>query len=123
MAALEEHVEPYDGSKLIEKIQKRIETNEKFFSLEFFTPYTFSGACNLLEKCQRLSEGKPLFYDVTFNSKNLHLQVASSTQNITKCHTMIQLSSSSLSEESALLLLNDAKRFGLSTVMVIDGGY
>ena len=35
---------------LIEKINKRIENNERWFSLEFFPPKTAQGAANLITK-------------------------------------------------------------------------
>ena len=35
---------------LLEKINKRIESNDQFFSLEFFPPRTKAGAVNLLAR-------------------------------------------------------------------------
>jgi hypothetical protein len=36
---------------LIDKINKRIETKQPWFSLEFFPPKTINGAANLISKC------------------------------------------------------------------------
>ena len=38
------------GERLIEKIKRRIENNELWFSLEFFPPKTVNGASNLISK-------------------------------------------------------------------------
>ncbi|XP_057296002.1 methylenetetrahydrofolate reductase (NADPH)-like isoform X1 [Hydractinia symbiolongicarpus] len=128
MAALcvESGVSTYSKS-LLAKIKERIEHKNKFFSLEFFPPRTPSGTCNLFEKCDRLSRGKPLFCDVTCNiskedndSSQHFVEVASTAQDITQCDTMLQLNASQLTEERALELLWKAKKFGLSTVMAIS---
>lgn len=45
------------GNKsLAEKIRLRIESGEKFFSLEFFPPRTKEGAVNLLARCVQCLE-------------------------------------------------------------------
>lgn len=41
-------LQPMKYISLIEKIQKRIENNDRWYSLEFFPPRTPSGAANLL---------------------------------------------------------------------------
>ena len=46
---------------LIEKINSRIESGDKFFSLEFFPPRTKSGAVNLISRLDRMRAGNPLF--------------------------------------------------------------
>jgi hypothetical protein len=52
---------------LVEKIKARIESKDKFFSLEFFPPRTKSGAVNLLNRVDRMRGGNPLFIDITWH--------------------------------------------------------
>ena len=52
---------------LREKVNSRIESGDKFFSLEFFPPRTKSGAINLLARLERMGEGCPLFVDITWH--------------------------------------------------------
>ncbi len=52
---------------LIEKIKTRIESKDKFFSLEFFPPRTKSGAINLMSRLERMGCGHPLFVDITWH--------------------------------------------------------
>ena len=52
---------------LNDKIKSRIESRDKFFSLEFFPPRTRSGAINLMSRLERMSAGRPLFVDITWH--------------------------------------------------------
>lgn len=52
---------------LIDKIRSRIESKDKFYSLEFFPPRTKSGAINLITRLERMSMGHPLFVDITWH--------------------------------------------------------
>ena len=52
---------------LISKIKSRIESKDKFFSLEFFPPRTKSGAINLMSRLERMGFGHPLFIDITWH--------------------------------------------------------
>ena len=52
---------------LIDQIQNRIASGDYFFSLEFFPPRTPAGASNLIARFDRMSEGGPLFCDVTWH--------------------------------------------------------
>ena len=54
-------------TSLIDKIQSRIASKDKFFSLEFFPPRTKSGAINLMSRLERMSFGHPLFVDITWH--------------------------------------------------------
>ena len=46
---------------LAEKVRARIESKDKFFSLEFFPPRTKAGAVNLMSRLDRMRLGNPLF--------------------------------------------------------------
>lgn len=49
------------------KVVSRIESGDRFFSLEFFPPRTPAGASNLIARFDRLSAGGPLFCDITWH--------------------------------------------------------
>lgn len=55
-------------SNLLDKIQTRIDSGDKFFSLEFFPPRTPAGASNLIARFDRMLQGGPLFCDVTWHA-------------------------------------------------------
>ena len=46
---------------LAEKIRARVESKDKFFSLEFFPPRTKAGAVNLMSRLDRMRSGNPLY--------------------------------------------------------------
>ena len=46
---------------LTEKIRARVESKDKFFSLEFFPPRTKAGAVNLMSRLDRMRSGNPLY--------------------------------------------------------------
>ena len=126
------YTQSFEEFKLINQINNHIESNDKFFSLEFFPPRTPSGVFNLYEKCNHLSKGQPLFCDMSCNmdkneinqgkSKQSFVDIASYTQEITNCDTMIQLNASVLNEEKVVEILNKAKQNGLHTLMVLEDG-
>jgi hypothetical protein len=62
--------------KIIEKIQKKIQDHEPFFSLEFFPPRTVDGGINLISRLDRMAKGGPLFVDVTWGAGGgkMHIQ-------------------------------------------------
>lgn len=113
---------------LITKINNRITSNDKFFSLEFYPPRTLNGTYNLYEKCDRFSKGQPLFCDVSCDKvkddrkSNLSVTIASTARNITMCDTMVQLNAFGLTVEKADEILSNFKDHGLSTIMVLMEG-
>jgi len=113
---------------LLEKINERQTSADKFFSLEFYPPRTRNGACNLLEKCDRLAEGRPLFCDVACDLKtndhgeikeNKSITIASATQDLFGVETMLQLDCARLTEYKALGLLQQAKALGLRNILIM----
>ena len=53
---------------LAEKIRARIESKDKFFSLEFFPPRTKAGAVNLMSRLDRMRSGNPLYIGKTLQT-------------------------------------------------------
>lgn len=121
----------YDVSDvpLIQKIKKKMESNEKFFSLEFFPPRTRDGVANLVNRMDRMNKGKPLFMDVTWHngmssaSKSVcsSMTIASSVVNYCGIDTMLHVSSAGLSYEDMANVLNMAKSNGIRNIMALSG--
>ena len=118
-------------ASLLEKINERQTSADKFFSLEFYPPRTRNGACNLLEKCDRFVEGRPLFCDVTCDLKtndsgeikeSKSITIASATQDLFGVETMLQLDCARLTEYKALDLLQQAKSLGLRNILIMREG-
>ena len=83
----------------LDKIQSRIESKDKFFSLEFFPPRTKSGAINLLSRLERMNGGHPLFVDITWHpagnpdgdSETSSSMIAQSAINYVGLETMLHM--------------------------------
>ena len=70
-----EEARPLEKSQtLIEKIQDHIANKKKFFSLEFFPPRTPNGAVNLVARFDRMSQGGPLFCDITWHPAGMYIK-------------------------------------------------
>ena len=63
----QEHDEKLPKQSLTAKIHSRVESKDKFFSLEYFPPRTPNGAVNLIARFDRMARGGPLFCDVTWH--------------------------------------------------------
>ncbi|XP_073937441.1 methylenetetrahydrofolate reductase (NADPH) isoform X3 [Castor canadensis] len=60
-------LDPERHEKLRDKMKRRMESGDKWFSLEFFPPRTAHGAVNLISRFDRMAAGGPLFIDVTWH--------------------------------------------------------
>ena len=61
---------------LSEKIRARIESKDKFFSLEFFPPRTKAGAVNLMSRLDRMRSGNPLYIGEHNRGEPSHTQLS-----------------------------------------------
>ena len=119
---------PYPS--LINKIKKRIEEKEPFFSLEFFPPKTPNGAVNLVAKIDRLSRGSPLFCDITWHpagdpsgdKETSSTTIASVTANYCGLETMLHMTCANATKEQVLKNLQKAKNLGLRNILALRGG-
>ena len=86
-------------TSLKDKIAQRIESKDKFFSLEFFPPRTKAGAINLLARLERMGMGRPLFVDITWHpagnpagdSETSSMMIAHSAINYLGLETMLHM--------------------------------
>ncbi|KAB7496305.1 Methylenetetrahydrofolate reductase [Armadillidium nasatum] len=106
---------------LKEKIVSRIESGDKFFSLEFFPPRTKGGAVNLLARFDRMRAGDPLFCDVTWHpagnpggdTETSSMTIASAALNYCGLETMLA--------HDLLNHLKRAKDIGIRNILALRG--
>ncbi|XP_063880009.1 methylenetetrahydrofolate reductase (NADPH)-like [Scylla paramamosain] len=137
-----DHISPEDESHLIhepeylsgyhnlkEKIQSRIESKDKFFSLEFFPPRTKGGAVNLLARFDRMREGDPLFCDVTWHpagnpggdTETSSLTIAGAALNYCGLETMLHMTCCSMTKSEISHHLQRAKEVGIRNILALRG--
>ncbi|KAK7085065.1 hypothetical protein SK128_003544 [Halocaridina rubra] len=122
-----EYLSGYHSLK--EKIHNRIESHDKFFSLEFFPPRTKGGAVNLLARFDRMREGDPLFCDVTWHpagnpggdTETSSLTIAGAALNYCGLETMLHMTCCSMSRVEITRHLKRAKDVGLRNILALRG--
>ncbi|XP_066942782.1 methylenetetrahydrofolate reductase (NADPH) [Macrobrachium rosenbergii] len=122
-----EYLSGYHSLK--EKIHNRIESHDKFFSLEFFPPRTKGGAVNLLARFDRMREGDPLFCDVTWHpagnpggeSETSSLTIAGAALNYCGLETMLHMTCCSMTKTEITQHLQRAKDVGLRNILALRG--
>jgi len=118
----------FDAS-LTEKIKARIETKDKFFSLEFFPPRTKSGAVNLLSRLDRMRTGNPLFIDITWHpagnpagdTETSSMMIAQSAVQYVGIESMLHMTCVGSSKEDITSYLDKAKNLGLRNILALRG--
>ena len=114
---------------LKEKILTRIESKDKFFSLEFFPPRTKSGAITLISRMERMGMGSPLFMDVTWHpagnpsgdSETSSSMIAHSAVNYLGIETMLHMTCLGCKPETITSYLDKAKVLGVRNILALRG--
>ncbi|CAF1098843.1 unnamed protein product [Adineta ricciae] len=114
---------------LTEKIEKRIENNDRWYSLEFFPPRTPSGAANLIGCFDRMAVGQPLFCDITWHpagdpasdKETSSMMIANTMLNYCGIDTMLHITCYGAKKEAMLSYLNKAKDFGIRNLLALRG--
>uniref|UniRef100_A0ABM5EKD0 methylenetetrahydrofolate reductase (NADPH) n=1 Tax=Pogona vitticeps TaxID=103695 RepID=A0ABM5EKD0_9SAUR len=115
--------------RLWEKMRRRQEAGDKWFSLEFFPPRTANGAVNLISRFDRMGVGGPLFIDVTWhpagdpgsNKETSSLTIASTALNYCGLETVLHMTCCNQTRETITAHLQKAKRLGLKNIMALRG--
>uniref|UniRef100_A0A4W3HD41 Methylenetetrahydrofolate reductase (NADPH) n=1 Tax=Callorhinchus milii TaxID=7868 RepID=A0A4W3HD41_CALMI len=118
-----------ESDRLREKMRRRIESGDKWFSLEFFPPRTASGAVNLLSRFDRMGAGGPLFIDVTWHpagdpgsdKETSSMMIASTAVNYCGLETLLHITCCNQSKEQITEHLQKACRLGLKNVLALRG--
>uniref|UniRef100_A0A8C2L0T6 Methylenetetrahydrofolate reductase (NADPH) n=1 Tax=Cyprinus carpio TaxID=7962 RepID=A0A8C2L0T6_CYPCA len=126
--------------RLRDKMKRRIESGDRWFSLEFFPPRTAPGAVNLISRTNitptlhrsgfdRMGSGGPLFIDVTWHpagdpgsdKETSSMMIASTAVNYCGLESVLHLTCCNQTKEKITAHLNKAKRLGLKNIMALRG--
>lgn len=117
------------SSSLAQKLEARIASKDKFFSLEFFPPRTKSGAINLLARLERMGHGRPLFVDITWHpagnpagdTETSSMMIAHSALNYVGLETMLHMTCVGSTQEQIKGYLKKAKDLGIRNILALRG--
>ncbi|XP_010223153.1 PREDICTED: methylenetetrahydrofolate reductase [Tinamus guttatus] len=115
--------------RLREKMRRRQDSGDKWFSLEFFPPRTASGAVNLTSRFDRMGAGGPLFIDVTWHpagdpgsdKETSSMIIASTAVNYCGLETILHMTCCNQTKDEITGHLQKAKRLGLKNIMALRG--
>ncbi|KAK6177251.1 hypothetical protein SNE40_015386 [Patella caerulea] len=117
-------------NRLIERINRRKYSGDKWFSLEFFPPRTNNGAMNLIQRFERMARGKPLFCDITWhpagdpgNTEKPTSSTCISGTMVNYCgiETMLHMTCCNQSVETIKQNLQKAKDLGIRNILALRG--
>ena len=116
-------------TSLKDKINKRIESRDKFFSLEFFPPRTKSGAINLLARLERMGMGHPLFVDITWHpagnpagdTETSSMMIAHSALNYVGLETMLHMTCVGSENRQIVSYVEKCKKLGIRNILALRG--
>uniref|UniRef100_A0A8C9V2L9 Methylenetetrahydrofolate reductase (NADPH) n=1 Tax=Scleropages formosus TaxID=113540 RepID=A0A8C9V2L9_SCLFO len=117
------------ADRLREKMKRRIESGDRWFSLEFFPPRTSSGAVNLISRFDRMGSGGPLFIDITWHpagdpgsdKETSSMMIASTAVNYCGLESVLHLTCCNQTKDQITAHLAKAKRLGLKNIMALRG--
>ncbi|XP_075801789.1 methylenetetrahydrofolate reductase (NADPH) isoform X2 [Microtus pennsylvanicus] len=122
-------LDPERHERLREKMRRRMDSGDKWFSLEFFPPRTAEGAVNLISRFDRMAAGGPLFLDVTWHpagdpgsdKETSSMMIASTAVNYCGLETILHVTCCQQRQEEITGHLQRAKELGLKNIMALRG--
>ncbi|XP_040119382.1 methylenetetrahydrofolate reductase isoform X3 [Oryx dammah] len=122
-------LDPERCERLREKMKRRMDSGDKWFSLEFFPPRTAQGAVNLISRFDRMGAGGPLFVDVTWHpagdpgsdKETSSMVIASTAVNYCGLETILHMTCCHQSREEITGHLHKAKQLGLKNILALRG--
>lgn len=116
-------------TSLADKVRTRVESKDKFFSLEFFPPRTKAGAVNLISRFDRMRAGNPMFIDVTWHpagnpagdSETSSMMITHSAVQYVGLESMLHMTCVGSSKDEITGYLEKAKRLGLRNILALRG--
>ncbi|XP_005079455.1 methylenetetrahydrofolate reductase isoform X1 [Mesocricetus auratus] len=122
-------LDPERHERLREKMRRRMDSGDKWFSLEFFPPRTAEGAVNLISRFDRMAAGGPLFLDVTWHpagdpgsdKETSSMMIASTAVNYCGVETILHMTCCQQRQEEITGHLHKAKQLGLKNIMALRG--
>uniref|UniRef100_A0A3B4BGP2 Methylenetetrahydrofolate reductase (NADPH) n=1 Tax=Periophthalmus magnuspinnatus TaxID=409849 RepID=A0A3B4BGP2_9GOBI len=117
------------ADRLRDKMRRRMESGDNWFSLEFFPPRTASGAVNLISRFDRMGSGGPLFIDITWHpagdpgsdKETSSIMIASTAVNYCGLESVLHLTCCNQSKANITAHLAKAKHLGLKNIMALRG--
>uniref|UniRef100_W5MEH5 Methylenetetrahydrofolate reductase (NADPH) n=2 Tax=Lepisosteus oculatus TaxID=7918 RepID=W5MEH5_LEPOC len=117
------------AERLRDKMRRRTDSGDCWFSLEFFPPRTSSGAVNLISRFDRMGAGGPLFIDVTWHpagdpgsdKETSSMMIASTAVNYCGLETVLHLTCCNQTKQQITAHLSKAKHLGLKNIMALRG--
>ncbi|XP_027699647.1 methylenetetrahydrofolate reductase isoform X2 [Vombatus ursinus] len=115
--------------RLREKMHRRMESGDKWFSLEFFPPRTAQGAVNLISRFDRMGAGGPLFVDVTWHPAGdpgadkvtSSMIIANTAVDYCGLETVLHMTCCHQTQDEITSHLHKAKRLGLKNILALRG--
>ncbi|KFV44046.1 Methylenetetrahydrofolate reductase, partial [Tyto alba] len=115
--------------RLREKMRRRQDSGDKWFSLEFFPPRTANAAVNLISRFDRMGVGGPLFIDVTWHpagdpgsdKETSSMIIANTAVNYCGLETILHMTCCNQTKDDITGHLQKAKRLGLKNIMALRG--
>ncbi|XP_043854162.1 methylenetetrahydrofolate reductase isoform X2 [Dromiciops gliroides] len=115
--------------RLREKMRRRMESGDKWFSLEFFPPRTAQGAVNLISRFDRMGAGGPLFVDVTWHpagdpgsdKETSSMIIANTAVDYCGLETVLHMTCCHQTRDEITGHLHKAKRLGLKNILALRG--
>ncbi|XP_047407496.1 methylenetetrahydrofolate reductase (NADPH) isoform X1 [Sciurus carolinensis] len=122
-------LDPERHERLREKMRRRMESGDKWFSLEFFPPRTAQGAVNLIARFDQMAAGGPLFIDVTWHpagdpgsdKETSSMMIASTAVNYCGLETILHMTCCRQRREEITGHLHKAKQLGLKNILALRG--
>ncbi|XP_035881211.1 methylenetetrahydrofolate reductase isoform X1 [Phyllostomus discolor] len=122
-------LDPERRERLQEKMKRKMESGDKWFSLEFFPPRMAQGAVNLIAMFDQMGAGGPLFIDVTWrptqdpgsDKETSSMTIASTAVNYCGLETMLHMTCLCQSREAVTGHLRKARRLGLKNILALRG--
>ncbi|XP_065506006.1 methylenetetrahydrofolate reductase (NADPH) isoform X2 [Caloenas nicobarica] len=115
--------------RLREKMRRRLDSGDRWFSLEFFPPRTANAAVNLISRFDRMAAGGPLFIDVTWHpagdpasdKETSSMIIANTAVNYCGLETILHMTCCNQTKDDITVNLQKAKRLGLKNIMALRG--
>nr|XP_020440956.1 methylenetetrahydrofolate reductase [Monopterus albus]XP_020440957.1 methylenetetrahydrofolate reductase [Monopterus albus] len=115
--------------RLRDKMRRRMESGDRWFSLEFFPPRTAGGAVNLISRFDRMGSGGPLYIDITWHpagdpgsdKETSSMMIASTAVNYCGLETILHLTCCNQTKQKITGHLAKAKHLGLKNIMALRG--
>jgi len=112
--------------KIIDILNKKLkESNDPFFSFEYFPPKTEKGVENLYERLDRMSLLEPQWIDVTWgaggSTSKLTLEICHAAQKYVGVETMMHMTCTNMPVEAIRASLEKAKEFGIQNILALRG--